>query len=210
VLDSHGQAVGIIQAFFNPSVVDPNSLLGGADSAIARLNVATSMACVDSPVDPHSSFPQACNNVPGPDDDRHTQAWLEIVSKRMQAEANAVYAQSESTQPTGIRWKSAALDAHSPLIPSESSQYDIYLVPLPECVNRGAHSGSASRVISMGHFRRGYDEFLVPYYQAKNYTDLQGTVTVTPSGSGAYVELAASSAQGSPVTYFRQSVPACN
>jgi hypothetical protein len=211
VLDSHGRAVGIIQAFFNPSNIDPDSLLGGPGSMIGRLNVATSMACVQSPVDQGTTYSSACNNMPGQDDERHTSRWIEAVSQRMQGEADAIYAQWEAAHPTGIRWKSRSLEASSTLIPAGSStQYDIYLVPIPDCVGRNPQIGTNSRVITLGKYRKGFDEFLVPSYKAVSYTGLQGQLTLTPSGGGVYAEVTATDAQGRSVSLFRDMVRSCD
>ena len=208
LIDSQGRAVGIIQAFFNPSSIDPNSLLTGS---INRLNVATSMACVQSPVDVGGTYSSACNNMPGTDDDRHAKDWLDSVSRKLQQDADSSLAIDESNNPTGIRWKARSLDQTSTVIPEGSSntQYDSYLVPIPECVAATPATGSMDRTILIIHYRRGYDENLVPSYRTVVTTGITGRLSVTPARRGYYVELQASDSQGHQIQLFQGTIDAC-
>jgi hypothetical protein len=209
VLDSQGRVVGIVQAYFDPGNFDPNSLLGGP---AARLNVATSMACIQSPVDSSGPISSACNVVPGNDDNAHAKAWNDLVSRRMEQDAETMFASSLGS--TGTVWKGRSLDANSTLIPAAGprSQYDDYVAPVPGCVTGQARIGTTSLTIPLVYFRTGFDEFLVPTYQHRlmNGLEAQAQLTLTPSGSGTYAELMATDSQGTQVPIFQGMVPTCS
>jgi hypothetical protein len=209
VLDSRGRAVGIIQAFFNPTHVDPSSLLSGPP---ARLNVATSMACVQTPVDSGTTYSSACNNMPGVEDERHTNAWLDSVGQRLQEDANAKLADWASGHPTGVRWKAASLTHDSILLPlpAPRTKYDMYLAPVPECVSRNTSSGSSDLSVPLTHYRKGYDEFLIPSYKEGTIGGfLTARLTLSPAGSGYQAQLVATNDQGRSVTLFQDQVGIC-
>jgi hypothetical protein len=208
VLDVQGRVVGIIQAFFNPSNVDPNSLLSGPP---ARLNIATNMACVQSPVDNGSPVSSACGIVPGQDDNQHLQAWQDVVARRMEADSESTF-DNALTGSTGVRFRGNSLDLNSPLIPGGEprTQNDSYVAPIPSCVSSQASIGAGNVSMPLIYYKRGYDEFLVPTYKAMSSSQTPGQLNVTPSGNGYSASLVASDPRGGTVQLFQGMIPACN
>jgi hypothetical protein len=193
VLDSRGNAVGIIQAIFNSKSTDPNQLLD--DGHAQLLAMGTSFACVQSPVDTGGSYSSACNHVPGPEDDQDTKRWGAVVTQHEQASISSEIEKWSSSEGTGSQWKSTTLPRNSTLIPADArnTSGDSYVVPALSC-GQGRGAAPTSLEIPILHFRTGFDRYLVPDFRDDGAI---ATVRATVDSDGS--SLIANDSSGNPI-----------
>jgi hypothetical protein len=209
LVNSRGEAVGIIQAYFEPRFEDPNSLLENKQDLV---NLATNLACVRTPDDEVIVFPDSCNNAPGSDDDRHSRNWLETVNQKLQREADSALSEWETGNQTGLRWKARTLSDEStlPIEGSSRTRYDHYLIPIPECVRRSAREGTTQLPLPLIHYRSGYDRHLVPSYRSAGQAlQARGNLVVSQASRGAFARLEATDNEGRTFVIFDDRLDFC-
>ncbi|OFZ54127.1 MAG: hypothetical protein A2428_12305 [Bdellovibrionales bacterium RIFOXYC1_FULL_54_43] len=140
ILDSNGNAKGIIQAFLSINFSDPrNEELSREliDSDVAKMNVGTSFACIASPLEPNRVIPGSCTARPGKTDPP-TPISDELL-KILLDEAARLAKEISWEGKFLAEWNSAVLSEDSRLIDpfeKDSKHFMRHVVPLPKCISK--------------------------------------------------------------------------